>query len=165
MKVVVNSTPIIALSFVNKLSILKDLFDEVILPCSVFEEIAVAGKGKIGSKEVETADWLIILSPQQKEILPAFLLGLDKGELDVILLAREIGADLVLIDEKAGRKVAKALGLKVKGTLGLLLLAYRKGIINKTEAENILGKLEKSFLRISPNLISWFRKELRRVNE
>jgi len=72
---------------------------------------------------------------------------------------------LVLIDEKAGRKVAKALGLKVKGTLGLLLLAYRKGIINKTEAENILGKLEKSFLRISPNLISWFRKELRRVNE
>lgn len=72
---------------------------------------------------------------------------------------------MVLIDEKAGRKVAKALGLKVKGTLGLLLLAYRKGIINKTEAENILGKLEKSFLRISPNLISWFRKELRRVNE
>ncbi|WP_456324023.1 DUF3368 domain-containing protein, partial [Desulfonauticus submarinus] len=62
---------------------------------------------------------------------------------------------MVLIDEKAGRKVAKALGLKVKGTLGLLLLAYRKGIINKTEAENILGKLEKSFLRISPNLISW----------
>ncbi|WP_461834793.1 hypothetical protein [Desulfothermus sp.] len=161
MKVVVNSTPLIALSLVNKLSILKELFDEVIIPCSVFEEITIFGKGKVGSKEVKAADWLTILSPQEKEIIPSFLLGLDKGELDVILLAKEIDADMVLIDEKAGRKVAKAIKVKVKGTLGLLLMAYHKCIINKTEAENILKKLDESFLRISPNLISWFKKELK----
>lgn len=55
--------------------------------------------------------------------MPPELLGLDIGEMDVILLAREVKADWVLIDEKLARRVAKGLGLKVKGTLGLLLIA------------------------------------------
>ena len=117
----------------------------------------------MGSKEVNETIWLKVVSPKSSEILPSFLLGLDKGERDVIILAKEINADLVIIDEKAGRKVAKASGLKVKGTLGILLMAYRKNIINKIEAEEAIKKLEKSFLRISPNLISWFYKELNKV--
>ena len=58
MKVVVNSTPIIALSFVSKLWILNKLFKEVIIPQSVFEELTIAGKGKVGSKEVNETIWL-----------------------------------------------------------------------------------------------------------
>ncbi len=107
MKVVLNSTPLIALSLVGKLDILKNLFDEVIVPRSVFEEVAVAGKGKPGSKEVEKAKkdgWLSVFHPNRDSAIPPNLLGLDRGEMDVILIAQEVGADLVLIDEKAARK-------------------------------------------------------------
>jgi len=165
MRVVVNSTPIIALSLVNRLSILKKLFGEVIIPKSVFDELVVAGKGKVGSKEVENANWLTVLQPQSKEVIPPFLLGLDKGELDVIILAKEIEADLVLIDEKAGRRVAKAMGLKLKGTLGVILMACRENYITKDEAESIISQLDQSFIRISPRLIKWFKNELRRIEE
>ena len=64
MKVVVNSTPLIALSFVDKLYLLKELFDEVIIPQSVYEEVAITGKGKVGSQEVKNANWLNILTPK-----------------------------------------------------------------------------------------------------
>jgi len=52
------------------------------------------------------------------------LLGLDQGEVGVILRAHELEADWVLVDEKLGRRTAKAVGLRVKGTLGILLVAY-----------------------------------------
>ncbi len=82
--------------------------------------------------------------------------------MDVLLLARELQADLVLIDEKLGRKVAGILGLRVQGTLGVLLRAYRKHLISQDEAEAAIQKLASSSVRVSPRLIQWFREQLTR---
>ena len=155
-----DSTPLIALSIVGKLGLLRDMFNEVMVPSSVFQEVVESGKGKIGSKEVSEASWIKVMNPEGRGEIPPILAGLDRGELDVILLAREVKADLVLIDEKAGRKVAKALGLKVKGTLGLLLFACKKGFMEAEEAEEVLTKLNNSSIRISNRLMTWFREQL-----
>jgi len=66
--------------------------------------------------------------------------------MDVILLAREVKADWVLIDEKLARRVAKGLGLKVKGTLGLLLIACRTGLVSKEEARATARELASGLL-------------------
>ncbi len=63
-------------------------------------------------------------APKEKSSFSPMLLGLDQGEVGVILRAHELEADWVLVDEKLGRRTAKAVGLRVKGTLGILLVAY-----------------------------------------
>lgn len=160
MKAVVDSTPLIALSLIGRLSLLNEIFNEVIVPRSVFEEVTLFGKGRPGSEEVKSAEWLRIMEPQSRGSIPPSLLGLDMGEMDVVLLAKEIGADYVVIDEKLGRRVAKALGLRVKGTVGLLLVAYRAGRISRDEAEDAVVKLSGSYIRLSPSLLKWFMDQL-----
>lgn len=160
MKAVVNSTPLIALSVLNHLFVLKALFDEVFVPSSVYEEVVLKGRHRPGSKEVGEVDWIIVKEPDESFPLPPELLGLDTGEMDVILLAREVKADWVLIDEKLARRVAKGLGLKVKDTLGLLLIACRTSIVSKEEARAAAQELASSSFRISDRLLRWFEQQL-----
>lgn len=101
------------------------------MPVSVYEEVALQGEKRPGAEAVAQANWLVIQAPERSLLLSAELVQLDRGEQDVILLAQEIKADWVLIDEKLARRVAISLGLQVKGTLGVLLIAYRMGLISK----------------------------------
>lgn len=78
----------------------------------------------------------------------------------MILLGRELQADWVLIDERLGRRVALSLGLPVKGTLGILLVAFRAGLISKVEAKESVQELVKNGLRLSSQLIAMFESEL-----
>ena len=88
------------------------------------------------------------------------LFGLDQGEMDVILLAQELEADWVLVDEKLGRKVAKAVGLRVKGTLGVLLTAYRAEFLSQDESKDAVEQLAQSSVRVSARLVAWFKSQL-----
>ena len=154
MKAVINSTPLIALSMLNYLFVLKALFDEIFVPSSVYEEVVVKGQNRSGSQEIVKADWVIVKEPAESFPLPPELLGLDTGEMDVILLAREVKADWVLMDEKLARRVAKGLGMKVKGTLGILLIACRTDLVSKEEARAAAHKLASGSFRISGNSIT-----------
>ncbi len=159
-RVVVDSTPLIALSFIGRLYLLKALFDEVLVPASVYQEVVAQGRGRPGEEEVRQAAWLVVRKPEQSLPLPPVLLGLDRGEVDVILLAQEVMADWVLIDERLGRKIARALGLRVKGTLGVLLAAYHAGFLSRAEAEEAVDQLVNSPIRISLRLAEWFKGQL-----
>ena len=160
MRVVVNSTPLIALALVEQLELLRHLFDEIIIPVSVYEEIVQQGKGRPGADAVSRASWLQVRAPRREAALPPVLLGLDPGEMDVLLLAQELQADWVLIDEKLGRKTAEALGLRVKGTLGILLSAYRSRLLSRSKAESAIETLSRSSVRVSPRLVQWFKEQL-----
>jgi predicted nucleic acid-binding protein len=123
MAVIVDTSCLIILSKIGKIDCLKRLFGEILIPSSVLNEF--------GEKIPDFIQ--VYQEPIDINILQPSQTSLDKGESEVIALAIEKNAQGVVIDEKKGRKVAKGMGLKVIGTLGLLVLAHTKGIIEDLE--------------------------------
>lgn len=160
MRVVANATPLIALGLLDRLDLLRQMFDEVFVPTTVYEEVAVAGAGRPGAAAIAQANWLQMMSPQAAPTIEPMLLGLDAGEMDVLLLAREQRPDWVIIDERLGRSVARAMGLPVKGTLGILLAAVLAGLLSRAEALDGLQRLVSSEIHISQRWQAWLRDEL-----
>lgn len=148
-KVVSNTTPIISLLKVDKLEILKELYGKIYIPFEVFREIE-AGKDKEYYVNLTKIDWITIERIQNEKSL-LFFLDLDKGEAEAIVLANEIDADLILLDENLGRFHAKHIGLKVTGTIGILLKAKENGIIETVEP--ILNELLQKGIWLSQKLI------------
>lgn len=127
MKVFSNTTPLIALSAINQLELLPRFFDQVHVTKEVIAECAVGGN--IFVPDLFGLPWIVPVTAK-RSVAPHILLELDLGEKATILAAQEYQADLVLIDEKLGRNVAEYLGLRVTGTLGVLLKAKREGLIS-----------------------------------
>lgn len=128
-KVIINSTPLISLSAINKMDILKDLYDEIIIPNAVYEEVCIEGKSKVASDIISKYDFIKVEQIKNQEAKMFFQTSLHKGEVEVMILAKEINADLCVLDDFLARKYAKHLGLKITGTLGVLLKAKEKGSI------------------------------------
>ena len=149
-RVIVNSTPLIVLCNVGRLEILRTLYTEITIPEAVFAE--VTKKEDSACQIVKNSlDWIRverILSPSDKKMYQA---KLHDGEVEVMILAQEGTADdLVVIDDNAAKKTAKYLGLKVTGTIGVLLKAKREGII--PEIASVLEKMKKNGFYISESL-------------
>jgi len=127
--VVVNTTPIIALSLIGKLDLLRALYGQVVAPPSVEAEVLAGGRDGIGSSELQEASWFRIAALQDPR-RAALLADLDRGEAEVLALALELNADLVILDERLARQHAKRLGLRLTGTLGVLLKAKQLGLVD-----------------------------------
>lgn len=106
-KIVSNTTPIISLLKLNRLELLQKLYEQINIPTAVYEEIE-AGKTKGYYKDLSKIAWINITDIQDKQAVKYFL-DLDAGEAEAIVLATEIKADLILLDEKLGRFHAKHL--------------------------------------------------------
>jgi len=121
-----DSTPLVALARIGRFHLLRELFKKIDIPPAVYNEVVHAGKVRPGAAEVENADW-IIHHPQVKNTdLVAFLrVSLDAGEAEVIALAKEINADLVLLDDSDARNIARSVGIRFTGTIGILLRYYQ----------------------------------------
>lgn len=148
-KVVSNTTPILSLLKIDKLDLLKELYDEIIVPQAVFDEIE-KGKHKAFYIDLEKIEWINIQRIQDKKSL-TYLIDIDKGEAETIILANEIGADLVIIDETLGRFHAEHAGLKITGTLGILLRAKASGIVKQIKP--LLYEMKEKGIWLSDNLI------------
>jgi len=129
MVVVSDTSPIINLAIIGQLELLPKLFQTVVLPNAVFEEIVTNGFGLPGSFEISQANWVDVRRCQDHSLVHALLEELDHGESEAILLAREIRADVILIDEDLGRKIALRYQLQPLGILGILLKAKQAGLI------------------------------------
>ena len=129
MSIVSNASPLINLSRIGKLSVLKELYSELIIPEAVWHEIVVEGAGQPGADEVKAADWIKQRAVTNRGLTQALKQELDAGEAEAIALALEIEAGLLLMDEHLGREVARHLGLRFTGLIGALIEAKRKGII------------------------------------
>lgn len=123
-----NTTPIISLASIDKLNVLKELFGEILIPQSVYNEIKA--KESYGYKEVDS-DYIKVQTIKGIKYRDLLLNQLDLGEAETIILATEINADYVIIDDNIGYKIAKNSGLKVIRTLSVLLKAKDKGIIEE----------------------------------
>lgn len=143
MRVVVNTSPLIALERIGQLDLLRSMFGTVIRPQSVLDELN-AGRGTYDlSPELAKADW-IITEPDPPEMVLRRELG--AGETAVIALAVRTRADLVILDDLQARLVAQTQGLAITGTLGVLFAAQRAGLL--ADVKSMLRKLQDSGFRI-----------------
>ncbi|MDM8528573.1 DUF3368 domain-containing protein [Anaerolineales bacterium HSG24] len=126
--VVVNATPCISLALIGHFELLQRLYETIIIPPAVQREVLVGGAQYIGVTELKQASWVKTV-PLQNPRQADLLVDLDRGEAEVIILAQEHQADVVIIDERLGRRYAKRVGLAVTGTLGVLLKAKSEGHI------------------------------------
>ncbi len=127
--VVVDTTPIIALALIERLDLLHQLYGQVVAPSAVEAELLAGGPGGVGSSALCAESWFsvaLLQDPRRADLLA----DLDRGEAEVIALAQELNADLVIIDERLARRHAKRLGLRLTGTLGVLLKAKRLGLVD-----------------------------------
>lgn len=143
MIVVSHSGPLIHLSRIEKLDLLKDLFGEISIPNAVHQELT-SQEDLPGSEKVESFEWIkrkVIDDRTAKELLMS---RLDEGESEAIILAKKMDADLLLIDDLAGRKTARDHGIDVMGTLGILDHASEQNMIQNLE-EVVRELREKDF--------------------
>lgn len=147
MKVVANATPFIALAKIKKLSLIKELFGEIFVPKEVYDEITIKGDRRKGASEFKRAPWLKVLEVKDRTKVDILLSELDKGEAEAIVLAQEIKADLLLIDEEKARVIARFAGLRYLGTVGLLLLAKKRKLIPMVKP--VLERLINTGFRLS----------------
>jgi len=147
MKVISNSSPLIFLSAIGLLDILRIESGEVLIPEAVYQE--VTANDLKGSCEVKDADWIKVVPIENAESL--FLLpSLDAGEREAIILASEQSADLLLMDDLAGRRAAMMYEINVMGTLGFLKVMHRKGIVENLK--DVLHELMGHGFRMDANL-------------
>lgn len=150
MIVVSDTTPISELAKVGYLDLLYELFEQVIIPQAVYSELTTGNHP--AAEMVSTLSWLEvgqISDPKQVKVLQ-LTSNLDLGEVAAIILAEELKADQLLIDERAARRVAKTKQLPVIGTVGILILAKERGLID--EMKPILDAMINNGTRIGERL-------------
>ena len=149
MIVISDSSALISLG-VEKLDILGKLFETVMIPEAVYNEVF---NKKVSNLDLKKTKFLQIEKVTDRKMVKLLKMQLGYGESEVIALALEKGIDRVIIDDKQARKVADKLGLKVIGTLGILILAKEKQVIKEVRPL-VLSMMEKINFRIDRALLN-----------
>ena len=148
MRVIVNTSPLIALERIGRLDLLQKLFSTVVRPQSVLDEI-LEGSPKHGVPNALVKSEWIFTEPDPEETV--FRRELGAGETAVLALARMTHADLVVLDDLQARLVATSLGLGLTGTLGVLVAAHRVGILS--DLRPAFAALQECGFRVSQQII------------
>lgn len=157
MPVVSDASPLLLLAKIGKLDLLKELYQEIIIPLQVRNKV-VEYEDKasfIILSEIENG-WIqlkdIEISPEIERL--GERLGLHKGETAALSVAKHLDIEEILADDKLARIAARILGLRAIGCLGVTMRAYETGVITRTEAINSIQKLVKAGLWVSPDVLS-----------
>ena len=129
MIVVSNTSPLTNLAAVGQLDLLRQLYGKVLIPQAVYGELTGSSGGQPGAVEVQTVEWIETRPVANHTLVTALQMELDTGEAEAIALAKELAADLLLLDERRGRAVALRLDLRFVGLLGVLIEAKQKDCI------------------------------------
>ncbi len=140
MKAVVDTSVLIALSNIGRLGLLRELFSNVLVPKAVAEEYGEP-----------LPSWIKVFEVKDKHLVQVLLEYLHRGEAEAIALAVELQGAIIALDDKKARITARRLGLKVIGTLGILILAKKKGLISDLREE--IEKLLHTSFRLSQEVI------------
>jgi len=141
MGVVSDSSPLILLSAIGELNLLQSLYSIINVPDAVYEEITAAGAGLPGAQEISDAGWIHRHKVRNKRAVTKLMkaTGLDRGESEAIILAQELGASLLIVDDGTARRYAKKKGMPITGAIGVLLAAKNNGLIQAVKP--LLGEL------------------------
>lgn len=141
MIIVSNTSPLTNLAAINRFDLLQKLYGELHIADAVWSELNSSGKEWPGQQNVAQSDWIHHHTVENRTLVTALSQDLDQGEAETIALAIKLNADIILLDEKEGRALAKRFGLVVSGVFGLLLEAKAKGHL--TEIRSSLDALQR----------------------
>lgn len=130
MLVIADSSALLALASCDSLALLDSVFEQVRVPLAVFEECTVAGKPRVDRLESYLKDKVITVNLAELVIAAA---GLGQGELEAMALYKRLHADQLLVDDERARKVARLNGIAVVGSVGVLLLAKERRLVEKIQ--------------------------------
>jgi len=133
--IVSNSGPLINLARIGRLDLLWSLYTTLMIPPAVHHEVVVRGGGQPGSDEVAQAGWITTRSVTDTLAVAGLATMLDQGEAEAIVLAKELSAAELFVDERLGRRIAQTLGLPIKGTLGIVVRAKHRGLVPSVRGE------------------------------
>ncbi len=141
-KIIISDTScLITLGNVNKLEILRDLFQEVIITKEVRDEF-----------NERLPDWITVMDVKDKQRQNEIEIRLDKGEASSIALALELPNSMLIVDEIKGRKIAESFNIEIIGTIGVLILAKKKDLID--DIIGIIMIMRSQGFRLSDNLLN-----------
>ncbi len=144
MSVVSNTSPITNLAGIGQLDLLRQLYDTITIPQAVYNEMANIGRTVPGALEVQTLPWITVQPVKDRNQVEALRAVLDPGEAEAIVLALELNASLLIIDERPGRSIARQNSIPIIGVLGILLEAKQQGLIAaiKPLVDRLINELE-----------------------
>ena len=129
MTIVSNTSPISNLAQVGQIDLLEKLYETVLIPSAVYDELLDERAGETVIKAVQSATWLEVQMGQNQKLVGELRNLLNLGEAEAIALAIEVNATRLLIDERLGRQAAAVRGLRITGVFGVLLSAKQQGLI------------------------------------
>jgi len=171
---IISASPLIILGKLNKIGILKNIYDSIEIANEVYQEAVLNGINKnsrdafIIKQHIDNKDIKVIkleekISTKAKKI--SIIYNIDIGEAETIALALQLNKKDVIIDEISAREAAKAFGIKPIGTLRVLLIAYKDGLLKKAEIKELISEMENSKYRFSPKVLIEFWDLLEKIKK
>ena len=155
MIVISDTTPLITLMKAAQLDLLRELFGEIIIPAAVHRELTTNEKYSEEAEQINNCGFIRVIFVEDRKTVSIIqrTAGLDIGESEAIVYADNNHADLLLIDEAPGRRAAMSMGIEIMGSIGVLILAFKRGYLSMEKAEEAFSKIRTSHRHISDFLI------------
>ncbi len=162
---IINASPLIIFGKLNRIGILKKIYGNIEITKGVYQEVVTEGIKKKSRdalivKEHVDKKSINVLSLTDKFVDKAkkiqIIYNIDIGEAETIALALQLNKKEAIIDEIAAREAAKAVEIKPIGSLRVLLIAYKQGLIKQSEIKEIINEMENSKYRFSPKVLIEF---------
>lgn len=148
MLIVADSSALVALAACDALEFLTALYDDVKVPQAVYDEVTVSGKSEARSLAKFLQERIVMVDSTQFVFAAG---GLGRGEIEAMLLYKNLAADYLLIDDRRARAIAESNEIRCVGALGILLLAKQQNLVR--EIGPLVEILRLSSLHYSPNLL------------
>jgi len=157
--VVTDTSPLLNLALIERLDLLTSQFTSVTIPRQVWEELAAGDEGLSDLRELRQSEFLEVVEVDRSDLFIEIFQELDLGETAAICHGIERDADLLLLDEKEGRRVARRHDLTITGVVGILLRGAKDG---EADLERELNALREAGFWIADEL---FQKVLAEVED
>jgi predicted nucleic acid-binding protein len=149
---VVNTSPLVFLGNLDRLELLRQEGREIFIPRAVAEEVAEKTDAAAQAVQMACATWLQIREVADRTAVHLVQAALHKREAEAIVLATELHAERLVIDDQDARRFATRCGLNIVGTLGILLAAKQRGSIASLRDE--IDRLLALGFRVNPRLVA-----------
>ncbi len=149
MIIVADTSPVNYLILIKEIEILPKIYGHAVIPQAVHAELQCSPAPELVRAWIgDLPSWLEVRTPIAAP--DALLTDLDAGERDAILLAMELRADQLIVDDREGRREAERRGIPVIGTLGVLREAASLGLLDIREA---IQRLQTTSFYVSPEVL------------